>query len=95
MKNLKETIEAMVSPDYRERFRAEYWQTKIRYEKLKKFCNLIEACGVIDNEKILEEPKHDCPYWMLRDQQKTMGEYLHLLEVRAEIEAVDLEGENE
>ena len=32
---LYETIEGMTSTDYRERFKAEYRQTKIRYEKLK------------------------------------------------------------
>ena len=34
---LKETVEGMTSPDYKERFKAEYRQTKIRYEKLKHF----------------------------------------------------------
>ena len=43
MKELKETIELMTSKDYKERFIAEYWQTKIRYEKLKNFCNEYEA----------------------------------------------------
>ena len=38
---LYETIEGMTSTDYRERFKAEYRQTKIRYEKLKDFCNRI------------------------------------------------------
>ena len=32
---LKDTIEMMNSADYKERFKAEYYQTKIRYEKLK------------------------------------------------------------
>ena len=30
---LKDTIELMNSADYKERFKAEYFQTKIRYEK--------------------------------------------------------------
>lgn len=42
---LYETIEGMTSTDYRERFKAEYRQTKIRYEKLKDFCNRIEAAA--------------------------------------------------
>ena len=37
MKELKETTKLMTSTDYKERFVAEYWQTKIRYEKLKAF----------------------------------------------------------
>jgi hypothetical protein len=35
-------------------------------------------------------PAHDCPYHMLREQQRCMGEYLHILEVRAIIENVEL-----
>lgn len=37
---LKDTIELMNSTDYKERFRAEYYQTKIRYDKLDKMCCL-------------------------------------------------------
>ena len=32
----KDTVNLMLSSDYKERFKAEYYQTKIRYEKLKK-----------------------------------------------------------
>ena len=35
MKELKETVELMISTDYKERFKAEYEQAKIRFEKLK------------------------------------------------------------
>ena len=31
---LKDTIEMMNSENFQERFKAEYWQTKIRYDKL-------------------------------------------------------------
>ena len=34
MANLVDTIAMMVSEDYRERFKAEYLQLKIRYKKL-------------------------------------------------------------
>ena len=82
----------MNSSDYRDRFVAEYIQTKIRYEKLKAFCDKIEAARVTkDTEvKAVEEPKHDCPLHLLRSQQRAMGEYLHILELRAIIEDVDL-----
>lgn len=40
---LKNTIGMMQSENYKERFKAEYYQTKIRYEKLKKFNTKIEA----------------------------------------------------
>lgn len=88
MKNLKDTAAQMVSADYKERFKAEYHQTKIRWEKLKNFCNRIEASQMVDG---IQEPEHDCPIYLLRDQQKSMGEYLHILELRAVIENIDLE----
>lgn len=93
MKELKDTVYMMNSSDYKERFKAEYWQLKIRYEKLKKFNTKIEAAELMRYEKkTVEEPKHDCPYHFLRDQQRVMGEYLHILEVRAEIEGINLDG---
>ena len=83
---LKETIEKMTSVDYKERFVAEYQQTKIRYEKLKHFCDVIEASQIAK----IEEPKHDCPIQILREQQSIMGQYLHILELRAIIEKIVL-----
>ena len=83
---LKETVPFMVSDDYKDRFIAEYRQTKIRYERLKAFNTKIEAARMTNKE----EPKHDCPREILREQQHIMGEYLHILEVRAAIEGVEL-----
>ena len=80
------TVDLMNSDNYKNRMIAEYHQTKIRYEKLKDFCNRIEAAQWTKKE----EPKHDCPLWALKGQQKAMGEYLHFLEVRAIIEGVEL-----
>ena len=88
MVELNKTVEMMLSPDYKERFIAEFHQTKTRYEKLKAFCNKIEA-SIVTNGKVTE-PKHDVPYDILRDQQRAMGNYLHILELRAEIEGIDL-----
>lgn len=85
---LKETINGMTSADYKERFIAEYQQTKIRYEKLKHFCDVIEASHIAK----IEEPKHDCPLELLREQQSIMGQYLHVLELRAVIENIVLGG---
>ena len=91
---LKDTIEMMQSADYKERFKAEYQQTKIRYEKLKAFNNKIEAAQRTQEypfaPKKVDEPTHDCPVSVLREQQHIMGEYLHILEVRAVIEGIDL-----
>ena len=86
---LKETIELMCSDDYKERFKAEYYQLKIRYEKLKNFCNKIEASYRDENGKV-KEPKHDCPLDLLKDQRNEMEELLHTLEIRAVIEGIEL-----
>lgn len=102
IKYLEDTRDLMESNDYKERFVAEYYQTKIRYEKLKAYNTKIEAArrlrepdymGATDMSKLeqVKEPKHDCPADMLRAQQHTMGEYLHILELRAVIEGIDLE----
>lgn len=94
MKDLRETVEHMTSADYKERFKAEYWQTKIRYEKLKKFNTRIEAANAVSRETkrtIVELPEYDCPEWILREQEKAMSEYLHMLEMRALIEGIDID----
>lgn len=96
MNTLESTIDFMQSKDYKERFVAEYWQTKIRYEKLKAFNNKIEAShrtNRCSDVRQVDEPKHDCPFDLLK-QQSAMGEYLHILEVRAVIEDIDLNSIN-
>lgn len=94
---LKDTIKGMTSDDYKARLIAEYQQTKIRYEKLKAFNTKIEAarrtmCYPINEapESKVVMPAHDCPDELLREQQSAMGQYLHILEVRAVIEGIDL-----
>ena len=84
---LKETIDLMCSSNYKERFIAEYRQTKIRYEKLKNFCKKIEVETMLGKEVT----KHDCPLQLLREQQKYMGLYLSILEKRALIENIKLD----
>lgn len=79
---LKDTVELMNSPSYRERFKAEYLQTKIRYEKLHRMCIKYEA-GTLDF-------KPDCSLALLKEQKAAMGHYLYCLEMRAEIEGIDL-----
>ena len=83
MLELKDTIEMMNSPDYKERFKAEYLQTKIRYEKLHKMCIKYEA-GTLDFTP-------NCSLELLKEQKMYMGNYLRCLELRAEIERVSLE----
>lgn len=83
-----DTVDGMLSADYKERFKAEYQQTRIRYERLKAFNNRIEASFVTGGN--VANPPHECPDDLLREQQNVMGRYLHILEVRAVIEGVDL-----
>lgn len=86
--SLEDTIALMTSASFVDRLRAEYWQTKLRYENLKKLNNLIEASeyGVVEITKdALKTPKE-----LFRTQQKAMGEYLHILEVRAVAERIEL-----
>lgn len=79
---LKDTIELMNSENFKERFRAEYFQTKIRYDKLHKMIVKYEA------GTLLFTPK--CSLEVLKKQASFMGQYLYCLEVRAEIEGVSL-----
>ena len=79
---LKDTVDLMNSSDYKERFQAEYLQTKIRYNKLHKMLVKYEA-------KTLDfEPS--CPINILQMQANCMGNYLKQLEIRAEIENIDI-----
>lgn len=79
---LEFTIDLMRSGDYKERFKAEYHQTKIRYDKLHKMLIKAEA-GTLDF-------KPTCSLSLLTDQKHFMGNYLHVLEVRSEIEGIEL-----
>ena len=80
---LKDTVDLMTSEDYKDRFKAEYLQTKIRYEKLNNMLIKHEA-GTLDFMPI-------CPIEKLEDQLYYMNEYLRTLKVRAEIENIELE----
>lgn len=79
---LKDTIDMMTSADYKERFKAEYYQTKIRYEKLHQMCVKYEA-GTLDFTPT-------CSLGLLKAQKAAMGQYLYCLEIRAEIEGIKL-----
>lgn len=80
--DLKDTIPMMDNPDYKERFKAEYHQTKIRYEKLHKMCIKYEA-GTLNFTPT-------CSMDLLKEQKAYMGNYLRCLEIRAEIEGIKL-----
>ena len=76
---LKDTIELMNSKEWKDRFKAEYFQLLIRIEKLQKI--------VIDYGKDFIP---NCPYTILRNQLVFMKNYLHILEQRSKIENIDL-----
>ena len=80
--DLKDTIELMNSADYKDRFKAEYYQTKIRYDKLHNMVVKYEA-GTLNFEP-------SCSLGLFKAQKSAMGNYLYLLEVRAEIEKIEL-----
>lgn len=80
---LKDTIEMMSSEDYKERFKAEYQQVKIRYDKLNKMLVKMEA-GTLDFTPT-------CTKAILMEQKRYMGEYIRCLSVRAEMEGIELE----
>ena len=79
---LKDTYKLMTSDDYKDRFVAEYLQTKIRYQKLHDLVIKAKA-NALDFELTT-------PLEVLIDQKRTMGQYLEMLEIRAVFENVDL-----
>ncbi len=89
---LNDTCELMNSADYKDRFLAEYYQLKIRLDKLRRFNAKIEAANLTSryDSKKADMPEHDCPEAFLREQEKIMEKYLHILEMRAHIEGIEL-----
>lgn len=83
MLELMETVNAMCSEDYKERFQAEYKQLAIRYRKLDKMVK------DWDNGKLVFTPT--CPRSIYELQLRAMSDYLAVLEARAKIEGVELE----
>ena len=79
---LKETIDMMNSADYKERFKAEYFQLVIRKEKLEAMLEKYKA-GTLPFMP-------NCSYEILYEQVVYMKQYQRILEERARIESVDL-----
>ena len=79
---LLDTVELMVSDDYKNRMKAEYLQTKIRYDKLHKMIVKYES-NILDFEPY-------CSLDLLKKQVSSMGQYLYCLECRVEIEGIEL-----
>lgn len=67
---------------YKERMKEEYHQLKDRYTKL---CRM-----VVKYEAETLDFTPNCSLDLLKAQKKAMGDYLYCLEIRAEIEHVEL-----
>ena len=74
--------------DWKERLKKEYAELKERYEKLKTYNNKLEVQRYLSDRTFKAEDSYR--FDLLRNQQRTMGEYLHLLELRAELEEIEL-----
>ena len=81
---LSDTVTMMNSEDYEERFRAEYAQLVIRYYGL---CKMLEKW---DDGTL--EFKPTCPRSTYNMQTKAMEDYIAILEARAVMENIVLEG---
>lgn len=79
---LMETVQLMLSNDYKDRFKGEHLQTKIRHNKLKAMCDKW------DNDELDFEPT--CPREIYNEQLSYMFSYLCVLEERAQLEGIDL-----
>lgn len=79
---LEDTVDMMISSDYKERFKAEYYQLVIRYSGLK---NMIKNW---DNGTLPFTPT--CPRNIYDVQLKAMEDYLNVLKARATMEDVKL-----
>lgn len=79
---LKDTVPGMLSPDYKERFTAEYEQLSIRAQKLEIFIDNFR------NGRLSFKPT--CNIELLEQQLDIMKAYMAVLEERAKIEGVNV-----
>lgn len=83
MMELKDTVNDMLSDDYKRRFRAEYNQLKIRLSKLESMLKLW------DDGLLKYQPT--CPRSTLDLQLRAMRDYFAMLKARAVMENVKVE----
>lgn len=87
---LSDTVDLMLSDDYKDRFVAEFYQLMIRSWKLANMIDKYER-GELDNI-----PKHfHCNYALLKRQLRVMEEYESILADRALIEGIGVENGKE
>lgn len=79
---LRDTVPGMLSPDYKERFTAEYKQLSIRALKLETFLDNYR------NGRLSFKPT--CSIELLEQQLDIMKAYITVLEERAKIEGVNV-----
>ena len=79
---LKDTVEMMASEDFKERFKAEYYQLSLRLYSLTSM--LIKW----ENNMLDFEPK--CSKETLENQVIFMQGYLDILRLRSQMEEIDL-----
>ena len=82
MMKLAETVEMMNSANYKERFKAEYFQLKIRIDGLK---NMLDKW---DKGELNFTPT--CPREIYNNQITYMTNYMTILANRATLEHIDL-----
>ena len=80
--DLMDTIAMMKSVDYKERFKAEYYQLETRTFKLADMLTKYEM-GLLDFEP-------SCPVELLTMQLNAMRIYAYVLKERAKIEGIEL-----
>lgn len=80
--NLQDTVEMMNSSDFKERFIGEYAQLVIRKNGLESMLQRAKKGTLPFNPK--------CSLFLLESQLKTMEDYAKQLEIRAEIEEIEL-----
>lgn len=80
---MKESILKLIkSDDYKIRLLGEYYELKERYNKLHKMLIKYEA-GTLEIELF-------CPFDLLERQCNLMGRYLKVLEIRLEMEHIEI-----
>ena len=84
-----EYAQTIITEDWKERLKEEYSQLKERYEKLKAYNNKQEVEAYLLKD-VAEEPEDMYSRVLLKKQQTAMGEYLHILELRAELAHIEL-----
>lgn len=79
---LNNTVDDMLSHDYKDRFRAEYYQLEIRLQKLTDMVKKYEA-GTLDF-------KPACSLSLLQQQVEVMEAYKDILKTRAALEDIEI-----